>query len=162
MDELFVRRAVEQADLNALRLALLQVTGDQSLADMKLQRTPVRGGATTAITLAKDHHDEVKAKAVAFLLALEGGDEFPPPPPPQGSERRAMMELLTGEPLSDRMFAYGQNFLSFEEFPISAEWTAGRPELPHHFWVAIIAPDAEAVAPSVVLTGVAAQELLFL
>lgn len=146
VDEFFVRRAVEQADLNALRLALLQATGDQALAKMKLQRTPVRGGATTAITLAKEHHEEVTAKAVEFLLALETEGGFTPPPPPSESETRAMMEMLTGEPLSDRMFVYGKNFLAFEDFPIAAEWTNGRPELPEHFWVAIIGAGFSGIA----------------
>ena len=42
----FIRRALDSADLNALRIALYQATGDASLLAIKLTTTPAMGGAT--------------------------------------------------------------------------------------------------------------------
>ena len=45
-DEAFIRNAVEEADLNVLRMALYQATRDESLLAMRVHRISVRGGAT--------------------------------------------------------------------------------------------------------------------
>lgn len=45
VDEEFIRRALADADINALRLALYQATGDESLLAVRLKVTPVYGGA---------------------------------------------------------------------------------------------------------------------
>src|SRR4051794_28806857 len=103
VDADFVRRAVEQADLNALRVALLHATGDSSLAAMKLNTVLVRGGATSMKVVAPEHHDELKTKAVSFLL---NGAENVPEVPPSDAELRSLMVTLTGEELTDKDFAY--------------------------------------------------------
>lgn len=71
MDASFIRRALDQADLNALRMALYQETRDPELAEMKVVRIPVRGGATTAVRLDPECYDRLKEKALAFLEARE-------------------------------------------------------------------------------------------
>jgi hypothetical protein len=48
MDAQFLERALDGADLNALRLALYQLTGDESLSVMKTEIVPIRGGGTLA------------------------------------------------------------------------------------------------------------------
>ncbi|MFT4230223.1 MAG: NAD(P)/FAD-dependent oxidoreductase [Microbacterium sp.] len=135
IDEQFVRRALDEADLNAVRIALVQATGDESLLDVGLKRISVRGGQLVLVDVADEDRERVKDRAVRFLL--EEVDDFVPRAPTD-AELRTLMEALRGEPVSDRSFLSRKESLGFEERPRSAEWTHGRPELPEGFEVAIV------------------------
>lgn len=135
IDETFVRRAIDEADLNALRIALFQATGDESLNDVRLKRISVRGGQLVLVDVADEDREKVKDRAVRFLLEEREG--FVPVKPGDDQLRR-LMDALREEPVSDRSFLSRKESLGFEERPRSAEWTNGRPELPEGFEVAII------------------------
>ncbi|HXP54007.1 MAG TPA: NAD(P)/FAD-dependent oxidoreductase [Streptosporangiaceae bacterium] len=151
MDASFIRRALDQADLNALRMALYQETRDPELAEMKVVRIPVRGGATTAVRLDPECYERLKEKALAFLEAREADPAPTIAPPPQGADERAMMEMLVGEPLADVDYDYQRNFLSFAEFPFAATWTDGKPDIPPGFFVAIVGAGFSGIAIAVQL-----------
>ncbi len=54
MNEDFVRRAVEEADLNALRIALFQATGSPDVGDVQLQAINIRAGQRQQLVVAPD------------------------------------------------------------------------------------------------------------
>jgi 4-hydroxyacetophenone monooxygenase len=148
IDAEFARRAVEQADLNALRLALLHCTGDETLARMQLDSIPVRGGATTMVVVAPQHHEELKAKALEFLLTkAEGMTESTP----ADAHLRELMETLTGEALTDKDFAYRRDVAAFDEIPREVTWTAERPAAADDFSVTIIGAGFSGLAAGVQL-----------
>ncbi|MFD4508131.1 hypothetical protein, partial [Streptomyces sp. NPDC058457] len=72
MDEAFIGRALDDADLNALRLALYQATGDETLLELPLKTTPMYGGALKQTVLAEESVETLRAKATEFLLGTSG------------------------------------------------------------------------------------------
>jgi len=145
-EEAAVRAAVEQANLNVLRIALLQVTGDESLAQMQVDKIPMRGGAFFAYVLNERHHHELKDKAVEFILSQKGLV----PPPPTDVEARRLMELLTGDALSDREFRFGLEEVAFADFPREARWTMGEaPAAREHFRIVIVGAGASGIASAI-------------
>jgi len=95
-DEAIARRAVEEADLNALRMALLQATGDESLAQMDVDDVSVRGGAAILKALNPRHHEEVKEKTLAFLR--NGIDSYEARTPTEQELRRLLETMVNEEP----------------------------------------------------------------
>jgi 4-hydroxyacetophenone monooxygenase len=134
----FVRRAVDEADPNALRLALYQATGDPELAAIELERPTDgsgAGGSTDVVKMAHADTPALKEKAVRFLL-----DKAPTfvPEVPDDDELRRLMEMLRGEHLTEAEFRYGKDACAFAHHPRSAAWTDTKPELPPGFRVAVI------------------------
>jgi 4-hydroxyacetophenone monooxygenase len=68
MDETFIRKAVEGADLNALRMALYQATGDPDVAAMGLDHVVAPGGAGILTVVAERDRADLKERVVAYLL----------------------------------------------------------------------------------------------
>src|ERR1700682_6309074 len=102
MDSVFVRKAVQQADLNALRVALFQATGDPELATMGVERTLVRGGSGTSYIVAEKHRDALMEKAVKFMMN-EAPDHIRRVPSTE--TLRALMVIANGgETLADEEF----------------------------------------------------------
>lgn len=148
VDEAFVRRAVESADLNALRLALYHCTREPELAQMSLTSVPVRGGATTMVVVDEQHHAELKERAVQFLLAEES---LVPEVTPSDIELRQMMELLTDERLTDKDFAYRRDVAAFDAIPREVTWSASRPSGADDFSVTIVGAGFSGIAVGVQL-----------
>ena len=69
VSEPLLRKALAEADLNALRLALYHQTQDPELADMKVATFAVRGGAFEAKVLAKEHHQKLIEKTALLTNA---------------------------------------------------------------------------------------------
>ncbi|KAJ3528542.1 hypothetical protein NM208_g10154 [Fusarium decemcellulare] len=92
VDETFIRAAIDKANLNALRMALLQVTGDKDLAKMRTRRHGIRGGAMFSHVLAEEDAPALKEKAFAYLSKRQLDDSVPPPPSKEES-RLAMPRL---------------------------------------------------------------------
>ncbi|CAK7235182.1 hypothetical protein SBRCBS47491_009204 [Sporothrix bragantina] len=120
----FLRSAIEKSNLNALRLALLQVTGDPELAKMRTRRHAVRGGAMYTHVLSDEDAPALKDKAYAYLSQRKAGD--PVPPPPSKEEARKLVNIFGDEKVSDCEFEYDYEELAFTEFPRSANWTDGK------------------------------------
>lgn len=142
MDAEFVRRAIRDADLNALRVALYQATGDETFARMRLRRVSARGGASEQVVVAPEDVSALTEAACDYLLS--GPHDVPPPPDDDGL--RTLMETLTGEKLGAEDFAYRRDIVAFDEFPRAASWTAGRPRLPDGFAVAIVGAGFNGIA----------------
>lgn len=124
-DETFIRMAIDNSNLNALRLSLLQVTGDQELAEMRTRRHAIRGGAMFAHVMREDDIPALKEKAFAYLSKRKPDD--PIPAPPSRAEAKKLMDVFGDEPVGKREFEYDYEELAYEDFPRSAEWTAKKP-----------------------------------
>ncbi|MET0735531.1 MAG: NAD(P)/FAD-dependent oxidoreductase, partial [Microbacterium sp.] len=135
VDESFLRRALEGADLNALRIALFQATRDESLLTMELEPVPVNGGSTFNLAVTGGARDTLTAKLLDFILR---GPEDVVEAAPSDAELRTLMESHAGRPLTDREFAYRRDTAAFDEFPRAAHWPTPAPALPTGFQVAII------------------------
>ena len=148
VDEAFIRRALDEADLNALRMALYQATADESLLALKLQQTPAFGGSSTLTTVAAEGQDELKAKAVAFLLANPDGVGAGKP---SDDELRRLFEAFRNEALTDKDWRYRRDLAAFDEHPRLASWTDGKPRVPDGYQVAIIGAGFGGIAMGVQL-----------
>ena len=113
-DAAFIARALDQANLNALRLALYQATGDPELADVKVGSVPWWGGVFQVAILSPEDGEKVKDKARAFL---SGGAQASSDTPPSDDQLRALIEAFAGEPVSDFMVEMGREELSFDPYP---------------------------------------------
>jgi 4-hydroxyacetophenone monooxygenase len=137
VDPSFIRRAVELADLNAVRVALYQQTGDPEIAAL-----PV------AAQLDDAGRELLVRKATDWLC--EHADPGMPAEPPE-AELRALMNMATGEQMGDLEFEARRDLPAFKAFPWTAEWTGGAPELPESFQVAIIGSGFSGLAMAVQL-----------
>lgn len=136
MNREFIRKAVEEADLNALRLALLQATGDPEFASIPVTRIDVRAGAGTTYVVAEDHRERLIERAVEFLSDDPGKHAIGVP---SDEHLRAMMELVAGgEPIGDRDFDIRKPVPAFDAYPRCANWRDGPVKLPDGFQVVIV------------------------
>ena len=147
IDEASINKAVAAADLNVMRMALYQATRDKSLLDMTVERKVVRGGASTQVMLADEFEDTVISKATAYLK----GPREVSQEPLTDAELKTMMESFTGEPLTDKEFAYRHNFVSLKDYQFEATWSGDRPEMPDEFKVVVIGAGFSGVAVGVQL-----------
>jgi 4-hydroxyacetophenone monooxygenase len=113
-----IRRALDQADANVLRLALYQATGDATLAAMRVESQRITGGLFVRKVLAVEHHAAVKDMAYALLA----DSHFELRASPGAAEARHLMETFTGEALSDNEYRFGLEELTFDEFPRAVSW----------------------------------------
>ncbi|KAJ4188281.1 hypothetical protein NW767_011942 [Fusarium falciforme] len=145
----FIREAIDKSNLNALRLALLQVTGDTDLVKMRTRRHAIRGGAMFAHVLSEEDTPALKEKAFAYLSKRKPED--PIPPPPSKAEARKLADVFGDEPVEDREFNYHYEELAYEEFPRLAHWTEKRPspETIAKFKVVVIGAGISGVAAAV-------------
>lgn len=148
VDEAFMRRALDRANLNAVRLALHQITGDPALLKMRVEKQLLRGGALIADVLAPEHHETVKDRAIALLR--EGNIKIPPVP--SVAETRQLMDNFVGEKLNDNEFRFGYEELAFDEFPRGVEWNR-KPsqEVLSKFKVAIVGSGISGITWAVLL-----------
>jgi 4-hydroxyacetophenone monooxygenase len=134
-DPAFIRRAVELADLNAVRMALFHNTGDP-----ELKALPV------AAKLGPAERETLIGKAVSWLLANAGPRTLEEPPE---AELRQMMEMATGGPMGELEFQSRRDLPAFAEFPLMAEWESEKLSLPDDFRVAIIGSGFSGLAMAV-------------
>jgi 4-hydroxyacetophenone monooxygenase len=136
VDSQFIRRAVEFANLDAVRLALFQQTGDP-----EIEALPV------AAKLAPADRELLIGKAVAWLET--NATPTPPEEPPLG-ELRKLMNMATGEQMGDLEFEARRDLPAFRPYPFAAaQWTNGRPALPEGFRVAIIGSGISGIATAI-------------
>jgi 4-hydroxyacetophenone monooxygenase len=135
VDTAFIRRAVELADLNAVRVALYQHTSDPEVAAL-----PV------ALKLDDAQRELLVTEAVAWLEANAGPGVLTEPPE---AELRALMNMATGEQMGDLEFEARRELPAFKAFPLMTQWTDGKPELPEGFQVAIVGSGFSGLAAAV-------------
>lgn len=137
VDAAFFRRAVEAADLAALRAALYQATGDPELA---------RLGPVAEL----DDADRSRlAERALYLLEtrLDGLERRVP----SDAELRDLMDLVLGVPTRDEHFEIRRKFLAFTPFPFQFERPEGAAPVPDGFEVAIIGAGPAGIAMAVQL-----------
>jgi 4-hydroxyacetophenone monooxygenase len=132
VDEAFIRRALELADLAAVRVALFQITHDPELDSL----TPVA-----------QFSDEEKAALIEKAVAFLQSDAIDTPvPEPTDEELRHLMEMATGIPITDQEFFARRGLAAFEERPWCAQWPDEKPAIPEGFNVAIIGAGFSGIA----------------
>jgi 4-hydroxyacetophenone monooxygenase len=147
----FIRRALDGADLNALRVALYQATRDAELVQMAVELRPARGGAFLIPALSEQDGEVVQRKALDFLL--EPANRGPGSEIPTDAELRSMMEMLAGQPLEDREFSMGREELALEDFPRDVTWTDGVvPEAARRFHVVVVGAGVSGIAMAIKLS----------
>jgi 4-hydroxyacetophenone monooxygenase len=144
VDDALLDQALAEADLNALRLALYQATGDEELAEMPISRVEVNIGARDKAVLDTGSRAELRRKLVQYLR-----DGARPGPIPDDAKLRRMLALLTGKTLSDVQFAYHRTILAFEDFVYGANWHGEPPVIPEGFEVAIIGAGVSGIATGI-------------
>ncbi|KAH7142197.1 hypothetical protein EDB81DRAFT_899807 [Dactylonectria macrodidyma] len=127
VDDDFICKAIDKANLNALRLALLQVTGDQDLAKMRTKRQAIRGGAMFSYALADQDAPALKEKALAYLRQRELDHDTSVPPPPSKAKSRKLADVFGDQPVREVEWEYDYEELAFNDLPRSAEWTDKKP-----------------------------------
>lgn len=137
VDKGFIRRAVELADLNAVRVALFQLTDDAELAAMP----PAAG-------LDEQTRERLISKAVAWLEEEAGPRQLPEPPE---AELRRLMNMATGEEMPDLEFHARKDLPAFKDFPWMTDWTDGKRDLPEGFQVVIVGSGFSGIAMGVQL-----------
>ena len=148
VDDDFVRRAVSKADPNVLRITLLQITGDQKYAGMKLGTVTGRGGAYSVVSLADECVEEVREDAVRLLRS---GAHRVTEKAPADATLQTLLESLMGRPVSARQLRYYKEELAFESTPFSAHWTTGRPAAADRYSVVVIGAGVSGIAMGVQL-----------
>jgi 4-hydroxyacetophenone monooxygenase len=137
VDRSFIRRAVELADLNAVRVALYQQTGDPEIAAL-----PV------AAQLDDAQRELLVGRAADWLC--QHADPGMPAEPPE-ADLRALMNMATGEQMGDLEFEARRDLPAFKAFPWTAQWSDVRPETADAFQVAIIGSGFSGLAMAVQL-----------
>lgn len=144
----FIEKAIDEADVNALRIALLQATGDQELAAVEITMKPIRGGAFFLHSLTAEGEELVKKRALEFLS--DPDNRGPVDVALSDEEIRRLTRALTGEELSERMLDLAREELAFEPFPRDSHWTAGPPlEKLADFHVLVIGGGASGIASGI-------------
>ena len=90
VDRAYIKRAIELADLNAVRLALYQNPGDTALAALPL-----------APKMSDTQREALKEQAVTWLEANAGPARLPEPPE---AELRHLINLAAGEEIGEPEF----------------------------------------------------------
>lgn len=134
VDDDFIRRAIDQAHLNALRVALYQQTLDPEFAAMTVETFAPAGTPFLSHVVASEHHARLKAKAFGYLRS---GDMTLQPIPTQ-SQALDLMSLFQGEPVDPANAGYGYEELAFADFPREARWRDKRPERAAAWLVTVI------------------------
>ncbi len=136
-DPAFVKRALEQASINVLRIALFHQTHDSFLSDMPVTEHELRGGALSTYVVPKNLHADIRARAFDFLV-----DNKAHKPDPTKQEVKHLMTLFSGQQPNSVELDYGYEELGFEAFPRDAHWSTATTQKPNHlpkdFRVAII------------------------
>jgi 4-hydroxyacetophenone monooxygenase len=137
VDSAFIRRAVELADLNAVRVTLFQLTDDPELAALP-----------PAAELDEPTRELLINKAVGWLEKEAGPRRLSEPPE---AELRRLMNMATGEQMPDLEFQARKDLPAFKDFPWMADWTDGKRDLPDGFQVAIVGSGFSGIAMGVQL-----------
>lgn len=123
IDSALVRRAIDMAAMNVLRMAIYQLTGDPELAAIPTIESPIRGGALVAYTVPPEYHQMIKDKALAWVENHHGRDVVPPSP--SRAEAARLMAIFAGQPLSENEERFGYEELALEEYPRDVQWSGG-------------------------------------
>lgn len=158
-DSDWIRNALSKSSMNALRTAIVQLTGDEELAAIPTYRRPVRGGALFVYDILPEYHALIRDRALAYLIDHAGQ---PTPPPPDESRVRELIGIFAQEELCEQEMLFGIEEVAFDPFPRDAHWNgAVDPAQAKQIKVAIIGAGIGGIAMAVQLKrlGIAHQIL---
>ncbi len=135
VDQAYIRRAIELADLNAVRVALYAQTHDPEISALPM-----------ALALDDAQRELLIGKAVAWLVDNASTERLPRP---DDAELRTLMNLATKEEMGDLEFEARRQLPAFEDFPFMIEWDGPRAEIPEGFRIAIIGSGYSGLAMAV-------------
>lgn len=140
--------ALEAADLNALRITLLQLTGDPELRDMPLDSVPIRNGRVWVTVVHPDYQARLKEIATEYLSRSDRAV-------PESPERETVLDLLAnfnGGSLEEADIPMATENLAFDGFPRELkEGLQPGVSIPDDFHVTIIGAGHTGVAMAVYL-----------
>lgn len=128
----FIERAVECADVNALRMALYQATRDPEIASI----TPSRefGPVADVVTFSDEDIALIRSKAVEYLLTEPDEADFEVP---SRDEVIELVQMAEARELGPDDLIMRPHIPAFAEMPFQAAWTDG-PKVPEGYHVAIV------------------------
>ncbi len=135
-DSAFIRRAVELADLNAVRVALYQQTKDAELLDLPMM-----------LQLTDEQRALLIDKAVAWLEGNSTPEVLLSEPPED--ELRQLCNFATKEQMSDVDFNARRELPAFNEFPWFTRWEGEKPELPEGFHAVVVGSGFSGLAAAI-------------
>jgi len=135
----FIRRAVELADLNAVRVALYQQTKDPEIAALPM-----------ALALTDEQRELLVSKTVAWLEENSTPEVLLAEPPED--ELRELCNLATKEEMSDVDFNARRELPAFNEFPWFTRWSGEKPELPEGFHAVVVGSGFSGLAAAIQLS----------
>ncbi|MFN8027624.1 MAG: NAD(P)/FAD-dependent oxidoreductase [Acidimicrobiia bacterium] len=135
VDAAFIRRAVELADLNAVRVALYMHTHDPEIAALP-----------KALEMDDAQRELLISKAAAWLEEHATTER---PAEPDEAELRTLMNLATKEEMGDLEFEARRELPAFKDFPLMIDWDGEKPEIPDDFMVVIIGTGFSGLAAGV-------------
>lgn len=146
------RNALAEANPNAVRLALYQLTKDPELVAMKVIHSPLRGGAFFTYALSEEDARIVVEKAVTYLRDKPGTGDLSAPSP---EEARDMIALFCGQSpdqISETRLAFDYEELAYQDYPRDVAWRNGHaPGSVDGFKVAIIGAGISGIAIAIQL-----------
>lgn len=155
VDEAFIQKGLEEVGTNSLRFVLYQITGDNELESMPVQRKEMIGGGFIDYVLSVADAFVVREKALNYLRE---GKQKNLPPPPSKKEALRMMDLFgdvpIGEPSRAVRVDYDEGYeqLAFEDFSREVKWTNNTPPPNVKDWkIAIIGAGVSGIATAISL-----------
>ena len=124
VDRDYIRKAMDAADLNAVRMALYQNTGDPALAALP-----------QAQNMSDEQRNSLKQQAVDWLEANASTTRLPEP---DDAELRKLMSMATAEDLGQLEFEARREQTAFKDYPFLVQWDGDKPEIPSDFRVVIV------------------------
>ncbi|RYE43327.1 MAG: NAD(P)/FAD-dependent oxidoreductase, partial [Hyphomicrobiales bacterium] len=112
--------ALQNADINALRMALYQATGDESLLEMGVGRTSVWGRSWQVTALTPDDEKVVREKCRAYLRGLQAASSDVAAP--ADDQYRRMINAFAGEDVPDSVVRWGKEELAFGDQSRLVNW----------------------------------------
>ena len=138
-DTEFIRRGIELADLNAVRVALYQQTKDPELTELPM-----------ALALDDAQRELLVSKAVAWLEKNASPEVLLPEP--SEDELRELCNLATKEEMSDLDFTARRELPAFNDFPWFTQWEGDKPEIPEDFHAVVVGSGFSGMAMAIQLS----------
>jgi len=118
VDKEAILQALSKADMNALRIALYQQTGDPELAAMKVPLAGKAGNPYKIFRVSPEDQEVLIKKAFDYLSS----QNRPLNMNPDREEVRALLELFEGQEIDKSTAQAGYEELAFGGFKRAAQW----------------------------------------
>lgn len=146
-DPATIEAALGAADLNALRVALYQHTGDPDLLAMGVELKQFPGTPYDTFVVPEAHQAQLLDKARAYLQTPDAPVRMDLSP----AELRELAEAFEGQPISESAARFAQEELTFGPFQRQARWSKENVTVPEGFEVLIVGAGFSAIITAIQL-----------